>query len=269
MLHGKSIYTIKEEFHDTWHAHLYSKPPAQPTPHFINDILGLSKTESEGRTTLEKKDEKSACSRKARVKSKNRLRSVKAPFKLDAFDGDVDKRQNVPSKSEKKDSITKTGNNSKQIKSKVDTKLEMKKKKKARTTFTGRQIWELENTFREKKYLTPAERTDLAELLNVTECQVKIWFQNRRTKYKKYETPSTNDNYSDESRSIKSVSPTNCKCSSVDGEISPGIKPLSRKNDNDGEVDLRNSGKDNSTEVDDIDANVATEDSSIDKADII
>ena len=87
MLHGKSIYTIKEEFHDTWHAHLYSKPPAQPTPHFINDILGLSKTKSEGRTALEKKDEKSACSRKARVKSKNRLRSVKAPFKLDAFDG--------------------------------------------------------------------------------------------------------------------------------------------------------------------------------------
>ncbi|EDO30882.1 predicted protein, partial [Nematostella vectensis] len=60
-------------------------------------------------------------------------------------------------------------------------------KKKARTTFTGRQIFELEKQFEAKKYLTATERSDMASLLNVTETQVKIWFQNRRTKWKKQE----------------------------------------------------------------------------------
>ncbi|XP_027220268.2 homeobox protein ceh-9, partial [Penaeus vannamei] len=57
-----------------------------------------------------------------------------------------------------------------------------RKKKKARTTFTGRQIFELERQFEVKKYLSSSERAEMAKLLNVTETQVKIWFQNRRTK---------------------------------------------------------------------------------------
>ncbi|KAL3982335.1 Homeobox domain family protein [Acanthocheilonema viteae] len=60
-------------------------------------------------------------------------------------------------------------------------------KKKARTTFTGRQIFELEKQFEKKKYLSSSERGELAKLLSVTETQVKIWFQNRRTKWKKGE----------------------------------------------------------------------------------
>uniref|UniRef100_A0A915PD70 Homeobox domain-containing protein n=1 Tax=Setaria digitata TaxID=48799 RepID=A0A915PD70_9BILA len=61
------------------------------------------------------------------------------------------------------------------------------KKKKARTTFTSRQILELEKQFQKKKYLSSTERGELAKLLSVTETQVKIWFQNRRTKWKKGE----------------------------------------------------------------------------------
>ncbi|CAO1424278.1 unnamed protein product [Diamesa serratosioi] len=61
------------------------------------------------------------------------------------------------------------------------------RKKKARTTFTGRQIFELEKQFEVKKYLSSSERTEMAKLLNVTETQVKIWFQNRRTKWKKHD----------------------------------------------------------------------------------
>ena len=47
------------------------------------------------------------------------------------------------------------------------------KKKKVRTTFTGRQIFELEKMFETKKYLSSSERTELAKMLNVTEQQVK------------------------------------------------------------------------------------------------
>lgn len=46
------------------------------------------------------------------------------------------------------------------------------KKKKARTTFTGRQIFELEKQFEIKKYLSSSERSATAKLLNVTETQV-------------------------------------------------------------------------------------------------
>uniref|UniRef100_A0A2M4AEP5 Putative transcription factor n=1 Tax=Anopheles triannulatus TaxID=58253 RepID=A0A2M4AEP5_9DIPT len=65
-----------------------------------------------------------------------------------------------------------------------------RRKKKARTTFTGRQIFELEKQFEVKKYLSSNERTEMAKLLNVTETQVKIWFQNRRTKWKKQDSGS-------------------------------------------------------------------------------
>lgn len=49
---------------------------------------------------------------------------------------------------------------------------EAHRKKKARTTFTGRQIFELEKQFELKKYLSSSERAEMAKLLNVTETQV-------------------------------------------------------------------------------------------------
>ncbi|XP_032579469.1 homeobox protein abdominal-B [Drosophila sechellia] len=68
-----------------------------------------------------------------------------------------------------------------------------RRKKKARTTFTGRQIFELEKMFENKKYLSASERTEMAKLLMVTETQVKIWFQNRRTKWKKQDNVTNNE----------------------------------------------------------------------------
>ena len=44
---------------------------------------------------------------------------------------------------------------------------------KVRTTFTGRQIFELEKMFENRKYLSSSERADMAKLLNVTEQQVR------------------------------------------------------------------------------------------------
>ena len=57
-----------------------------------------------------------------------------------------------------------------------------KKEKKGRATFSGNQIDELEKAFSATQYLTTAERSRLADRLNLSESQVKIWFQNRRTK---------------------------------------------------------------------------------------
>ena len=47
---------------------------------------------------------------------------------------------------------------------------------KVRTTFTGRQIFELEKMFENRKYLSSSERADMAKLLNVTEQQVRVKF---------------------------------------------------------------------------------------------
>ena len=43
--------------------------------------------------------------------------------------------------------------------------------------------------FRDKKYLTINERNNLAKNLNLTDTQIKTWFQNRRTKWKKQMAP--------------------------------------------------------------------------------
>lgn len=58
-----------------------------------------------------------------------------------------------------------------------------RRKKKARTTFTGRQIFELEKQFEIKKYLSSSERTEMAKLLNVTETQVSVRFVNLYVEY--------------------------------------------------------------------------------------
>ncbi|XP_043245444.1 homeobox protein slou-like [Amphibalanus amphitrite] len=59
------------------------------------------------------------------------------------------------------------------------------KPRRARTAFTYEQLVSLENKFKQTRYLSVCERLNLALSLNLTETQVKIWFQNRRTKWKK------------------------------------------------------------------------------------
>ncbi|CAF0844522.1 unnamed protein product [Adineta steineri] len=59
------------------------------------------------------------------------------------------------------------------------------KRKSSRPTFTGHQIFALEKMFENTKYLAGTERSRLACQLSMSEAQVKVWFQNRRTKWRK------------------------------------------------------------------------------------
>ncbi|CAL8362824.1 unnamed protein product [Lota lota] len=59
------------------------------------------------------------------------------------------------------------------------------KRKKPRTSFSRLQISELEKRFYRQKYLASAERSCLAKTLKMTDAQVKTWFQNRRTKWRR------------------------------------------------------------------------------------
>uniref|UniRef100_A0A0R3TYL8 Homeobox domain-containing protein n=1 Tax=Rodentolepis nana TaxID=102285 RepID=A0A0R3TYL8_RODNA len=60
-----------------------------------------------------------------------------------------------------------------------------KKPRKARTAFTDSQLSELERNFESQKYLSVQDRIQLANRLKLNDTQVKTWYQNRRTKWKR------------------------------------------------------------------------------------
>ncbi|XP_051560631.1 transcription factor LBX1b [Myxocyprinus asiaticus] len=60
-----------------------------------------------------------------------------------------------------------------------------KKRRKSRTAFTNHQLYELEKRFLHQKYLSPANRDQIAHQLALTNAQVITWFQNRRAKMKR------------------------------------------------------------------------------------
>uniref|UniRef100_A0A2K5ELF9 NK1 transcription factor-related protein 1 n=1 Tax=Aotus nancymaae TaxID=37293 RepID=A0A2K5ELF9_AOTNA len=87
------------------------------------------------------------------------------------------------------------------------------KPRRARTAFTYEQLVALENKFKATRYLSVCERLNLALSLSLTETQVKIWFQNRRTKWKK-QNPGADTS-----------APTGGAGSGAGGR--PGLSPLS------------------------------------------
>ncbi|XP_034944055.1 homeobox protein MSH-D-like [Chelonus insularis] len=57
--------------------------------------------------------------------------------------------------------------------------------RKPRQAYSAKQLEKLEAEFKVDKYLSVSKRMELSKTLNLTEVQIKTWFQNRRTKWKK------------------------------------------------------------------------------------
>jgi hypothetical protein len=77
------------------------------------------------------------------------------------------------------------------------------RRRRSRTVFSQEQLSGLEEVFERQKYLTVSERIELSMQLGLSETQVKTWFQNRRTKWKKQKTKKSEDAETSPEQTVK------------------------------------------------------------------
>nr|AAW30417.1 Hex [Oikopleura dioica] len=67
------------------------------------------------------------------------------------------------------------------------------RRKGGQVRFTTDQTNQLEEKFETEKYLSPPDRRQMADALDLTERQVKTWFQNRRAKWRRQKPDTSED----------------------------------------------------------------------------
>ncbi|XP_042315214.1 hematopoietically-expressed homeobox protein HHEX [Sceloporus undulatus] len=125
------------------------------------------------------------------------------------------------------------------------------KRKGGQVRFSNDQTVELEKKFETQKYLSPPERKRLAKMLQLSERQVKTWFQNRRAKWRRLKQENPQASKKEESgngENHHSPRPEGCLSSELEKEASPSqytLSPASQEDldsevseDSDQEVDI-------------------------------
>lgn len=155
---------------------------ARSNPFSISNILSSASTREQGRKDSDESIDGGETHEKHRLEfsraqifeTRRQSESSKGPDRRMSYDFDEWSRTSVE---EDQDDHS----------SEIDKKdgLKKRRKKKTRTVFSRSQVYQLESTFDLKRYLSSSERAGLAAQLHLTETQVKIWFQNRRNKWKR------------------------------------------------------------------------------------
>ncbi|KAL2083334.1 hypothetical protein ACEWY4_021107 [Coilia grayii] len=156
------------------------------------------------------------------IQSASATKSVPASLAPEKLASSVSSRQECPLSEEQEDVDSNTSGTVCEVGTTDDTRRLKRRRsdhgctkpRRARTAFTYEQLVALENKFRATRYLSVCERLNLALSLSLTETQVKIWFQNRRTKWKK-QNPGADSTIPSGPNALSSVSSSSCSSASA------------------------------------------------------